>query len=46
VTKDIDAVSRKIEHWHQGSIAALKLCIAMNTVFGTVFGFVFFVTLC
>src|SRR5262249_53084171 len=25
VTKDIDAVLRKIEHWHQGSIAAFKI---------------------
>ena len=25
VTKDIDAVLRKIEHWHQGSIAAFKM---------------------
>src|SRR5215831_15015816 len=25
VTKDIDAVLRKIEHWHQGSIAASKI---------------------
>ena len=25
VTNDIDAVLRKIEHWHQGSIAAFKI---------------------
>src|SRR6516225_5456098 len=25
VTKDIDAVLRKIEYWHQGSIAAFKI---------------------
>src|SRR5262249_55579112 len=25
VTKDIDAVLRKIEHWHQGSIATFKI---------------------
>jgi hypothetical protein len=25
VTKDIGAVLRKIEHWHQGSIAAFKI---------------------
>jgi hypothetical protein len=25
VTKDIDAVLRKIEHWHQDSIAAFKI---------------------
>ena len=25
VTKDIDAVLGKIEHWHQGSIAAFKI---------------------
>jgi len=25
VTKDIDAVLRKFEHWHQGSIAAFKI---------------------
>jgi hypothetical protein len=25
VTKDVDAVLRKIEHWHQGSIAAFKI---------------------
>jgi hypothetical protein len=25
VAKDIDAVLRKIEHWHQGSIAAFKI---------------------
>jgi hypothetical protein len=25
VTKDIDAVLRKIEHWHQGPIAAFKI---------------------
>jgi len=25
VTKDIDAVLRRIEHWHQGSIAAFKI---------------------
>ena len=25
VTKDIDAVLRKIEHWHQGSIAGFKI---------------------
>src|SRR5215471_4514890 len=25
VTKDIDAVLRKIEHWHQGSIVAFKI---------------------
>ena len=25
VTKDIDAVLRKIEHWHQGSIDAFKI---------------------
>jgi hypothetical protein len=25
VTKDIDAVLRKIEHWHQGSIAPFKI---------------------
>jgi hypothetical protein len=25
VTKDLDAVLRKIEHWHQGSIAAFKI---------------------
>jgi hypothetical protein len=25
VTKDIDAVLRKIEHWHQGSIAAFNI---------------------
>jgi hypothetical protein len=24
-TKDIDAVLRKIEHWHQGSIAGFKI---------------------
>jgi len=24
-TKDIDAVLRKIEHWHQGSIAVFKI---------------------
>jgi hypothetical protein len=25
VTKDIDAVLRKVEHWHQGSITAFKI---------------------
>ena len=25
VTEDIDAVLRKIEHWHQGSIAGFKI---------------------
>ena len=25
VTKDIDAVLRKIEHWHQGSIARYRI---------------------
>ena len=25
VTNDIDALLRKIEHWHQGSIAAFKI---------------------
>jgi hypothetical protein len=25
VSKDIDAVLRKIEHWHQGSIVAFKI---------------------
>ena len=34
VTNDIEAVLRKIEHWHQGSIAAFKSCTAMNTGFG------------
>jgi hypothetical protein len=39
VTKDIDAVLRKIEHWHQGSIAAFKIMYRdEHGGIGTVFG--------
>jgi hypothetical protein len=37
VTNDIEAVLRKIEYWHQGSITGSRSCIATRTESATVF---------
>jgi len=38
VTNDIEAVLRKIEYWHQGSITGFKIVYRERTEFGTVSG--------
>jgi hypothetical protein len=37
VTEDIEAVLRKIEHWHQGSISSFKIMCRDGKGFGTKF---------
>jgi len=37
VTEDIEAVFRKIEHWHQGSIAKFKIMCRDGKGFGIAF---------
>jgi hypothetical protein len=36
VTNDIEAVLRKVEYWHQGSITGSRSCIGMRTESGDV----------
>jgi hypothetical protein len=38
VTEDIEAVLRKIEYWHQGSVAKFKIMCRDSEGFGTGFG--------
>jgi hypothetical protein len=38
VTEDLEAVLRKIEHWHQSSIAGFKILCRDGKDFGTEFG--------
>ena len=35
VSQDIEAVLRKIEHWHQGSISSFKIMFRDGKGFGT-----------
>jgi hypothetical protein len=35
VAEDIQAVSRKIEHWHEGSISSSKSCVETEKDSGT-----------